>query len=305
MSEDFIAGLEADLVEAMERYELRGRGRRLAVDRLPRLRPIRVAAVAAFAAFVLAVVIVARGLAPEPPPARPQVLGVLRLGGEPIDGVFADGSLWATDLFGSVVRIDPRTRRVVARIPVPNAPVPISAAAGSLWVQTSGADCEGYLLRIDSRTDRITLRKPTAYPNEQLGVLAGVGGGAVRVKEGCVVRQGIDRLDARGAMTTRIELRSIDATAAAAGSLWVLGHEGTLTQVDAATVHVRGRWPQPALLPHPQGLDELEHGGARRRRYWRGGDRHPPLRDCPRGWRPRRGTDPGCPRHPPAARQGG
>jgi hypothetical protein len=35
MSDDFLTGLEADLVEAMESYELRGRGRRLAVGRVP------------------------------------------------------------------------------------------------------------------------------------------------------------------------------------------------------------------------------------------------------------------------------
>ena len=248
MSDEFMGRLENDLVEAMERYELRGRSGRLAVGRLPRMRPASVAATAAFAALVLAVVVAARGLAPEPPPARPQVIGVLRLGGQPMDVVFAGGSLWATDFAGSVVRIDPHTRRVVARIPVPKAPVPISAAGGSLWVQTSGSDCKGQLLRIDPRTDRVTFRKPMAYPNEQLGVLAAAGGGAVWVKQGCVFRQGIDRLDPHGAVTAHVALRTIDAMAAAAGSVWVLGHEGTLTQIDAANGDVRGRWPQLAPL---------------------------------------------------------
>jgi hypothetical protein len=248
MSDDFIAGLEADLVEAMERYELRGRGRRFAVGRVRRLRPARVAAVAAFAALALAVLVVARGLAPEPPPAHPQVVGVLRLGGQPMDGVFADGSMWATDFAGAVFRIDPVRQRVVARIPVPNAPVPISAAGGSLWVQTSGTACAGSLLRIDAPTDRVTLRKPLPYPNERLGVLAAVGGGAVWVKQGCVRHEGIDRIDARGAITAHVPLRTVDAMAVAAGNVWVLGHEGTLTEIDAVNGHVRRRWPQLAPL---------------------------------------------------------
>jgi sugar lactone lactonase YvrE len=248
MSDDFLTWLEADLVEAMESYELRGRGRRLAVGRVPRLRPARVAAVAAFAVVVLAVLVVARGLSPEPPPAAPRVVGVLRLGGTPMDGVFADGSLWATDFAGSVVRIDPVRQRLVARIPVPNAPVPISAAGGSLWVQTSGSDCQGDLLRVDPGSDRLTFRKAMPYPNEQLGVLAAAGGGAVWVKQGCVRRQGIDRLDRSGAVTAHVALRSIDAMAAAAGSLWVLGREGTLTQIDAVTGQLRGRWPRLAPL---------------------------------------------------------
>jgi hypothetical protein len=194
------------------------------------------------------VVVVARGLAPKPPPAHPQVVGVLRLGGQPMDGVFAGGALWTTDFAGSVLRIDPVRQRVDARIPVPNAPVPISAGGGSLWVQTSGTDCEGHLVRIDAHSNSVTLRKPMPYPNERLGVLAAVGGGAVWVKQGCVRHEGVDRLDARGRVTAHVSLRTIDAMAVAAGNVWVLGHEGTLTEIDAVSGHVRRRWPQLAPL---------------------------------------------------------
>ena len=66
MSEDFISGLHADLVEAMERYERRSPRGRLAAGRYPqRLRPASLARVAAGAALIVAlvavVVTVARG----------------------------------------------------------------------------------------------------------------------------------------------------------------------------------------------------------------------------------------------------
>ena len=57
MSEDFISGLHADLVEAMDRYERRSPRGRLAVGGYPRLlRPATLARVAAGAALIVALV---------------------------------------------------------------------------------------------------------------------------------------------------------------------------------------------------------------------------------------------------------
>jgi hypothetical protein len=57
MSEDFISGLHADLVEAMDRYERRSPRGRLAAGRYPQLlRPATLARVAAGAALIVAVV---------------------------------------------------------------------------------------------------------------------------------------------------------------------------------------------------------------------------------------------------------
>jgi hypothetical protein len=59
MSEDFISGLHADLVEAMDRYERRSPRGRLAVGGYPRLlRPATLARVAAGAALIVALVAV-------------------------------------------------------------------------------------------------------------------------------------------------------------------------------------------------------------------------------------------------------
>ena len=59
MSEDFISGLHADLVEAMDRYERRSPRGRLAAGRYPRLlRPATLARIAAGAARIVALVAV-------------------------------------------------------------------------------------------------------------------------------------------------------------------------------------------------------------------------------------------------------
>jgi len=94
MSDDFIRTLQGDLVEAMERYERHG-SRRLSAGQRPRSpRPAILGRFAAAVAVLVAVVIAARGLAPAPLPVRPRVVGVLAIGGSPVDAAFGDGSLW-------------------------------------------------------------------------------------------------------------------------------------------------------------------------------------------------------------------
>jgi hypothetical protein len=66
MSEDFISGLHADLVEAMDRYERRSPHGRLAAGRYPRLlRPATLARIAAGAALIVALVAVVVTVARE------------------------------------------------------------------------------------------------------------------------------------------------------------------------------------------------------------------------------------------------
>ena len=72
MSEDFISGLHADLVEAMDRYERRSTRGRLAARGYPRvLRPATLARVAAGAAVIVALVAVVVTVARESDVERP------------------------------------------------------------------------------------------------------------------------------------------------------------------------------------------------------------------------------------------
>ena len=72
MSEDFISGLQADLVEAMDRYERRSPRGRLAAGRYPRLlRRATLARIAAGAALIVALVAVVVTVARESDVERP------------------------------------------------------------------------------------------------------------------------------------------------------------------------------------------------------------------------------------------
>ena len=72
MSEDFISGLHADLVEAMDRYERRSPRGRLAAGRYPRLlRRATLARIAAGAALIVALVAVVVTVARESDVERP------------------------------------------------------------------------------------------------------------------------------------------------------------------------------------------------------------------------------------------
>jgi hypothetical protein len=252
MSDDFIRGLEHDLVEAMERFE-QGRPRRWRAEALQSRRPrsATLARLAATAAILLAVVIAAHELALSPAPTRPHVVATVPIGGTPMDAVLADGSLWVTDFRGSLLQVDPRARRVIARIEVPGSPEPVAAGAGSVWVQTAGMHCDGKLVRIDVSSGHIVASRSWPHPSDQTGALA-AGGDSLWIKRGCVVRnEGIDRLNPSGGVTARVSLQSVDGLATATGNLWVLGHDGTLTQIDASGGHVRQRWPGLAPLSDP------------------------------------------------------
>ena len=71
------------------------------------------------------------------------------------------GSAWLDDTArGLLLRMDPRTRRVIARIPV-QGNANIAAGAGAMWAIESSKpayELTGPLLRIDPRTNRVTAR---------------------------------------------------------------------------------------------------------------------------------------------------
>jgi DNA-binding SARP family transcriptional activator/DNA-binding beta-propeller fold protein YncE len=64
------------------------------------------------------------------------------------------GAVWVVCYWRSeLVRIDARTRRVVARIPIGNGPLDVSAGAGAVWVTNRDS---GTVLRVSPRTNRVT-----------------------------------------------------------------------------------------------------------------------------------------------------
>jgi YVTN family beta-propeller protein len=78
---------------------------------------------------------------------------VLRIpGGRPSGAGFADGSVWVTAWDGHVVRVDPATRRIVAKVPVGPHPLAVKEAFGSVWV--TGTE-NGDVTRIDPVTNQV------------------------------------------------------------------------------------------------------------------------------------------------------
>jgi DNA-binding beta-propeller fold protein YncE len=68
----------------------------------------------------------------------------------------AGGSIWVTNdnhgSFGRLFRIDPRSRKVVAAVRIPNDPYSVVYAGGSVWV---GESDSGKVVRVDPRTGAI------------------------------------------------------------------------------------------------------------------------------------------------------
>jgi hypothetical protein len=253
MSEEFIGGLQRDLVEAMARHERRGPYRRAAAALAPAVpQRATLARALAAAAIVVAVAAGLRDLTPAPRPAQPRVVAVIQIGGTPMDAVYAAGSLWVSDFTGAVLQLDPGTHRLAGRVDVPGSPESIAADPRSVWVQTAAGECRGELIRIDPESRRIVAHTPLPYPSEGegQGALAADSSG-VWVKHGCTWGGGVDRVSPAGRLTARVTVpgvNSVDGLAAAGGSVWALGHDGTVREVDAATGRVRRRWPQLAPL---------------------------------------------------------
>jgi YVTN family beta-propeller protein len=68
------------------------------------------------------------------------------------------GSVWVSNADdGTVSRIDARTNRVVARVPVGAAPTTVAVAAGFVWVVNSGEDT---VSQIDASDNRVVARIP-------------------------------------------------------------------------------------------------------------------------------------------------
>ena len=200
---EFEARLRAELRAAAEREQRRGVSARLAaVARLlpttiARSAPVAASVTAAVVAAVLVASIVLMSGGERRPVAPPKVVDQ-RAFADSLAGIFpAYGSVWMSDRSDDqLLRVDPHTRRVTARVPVLGE-ASIAAGAGSLWAlqegsPRAGSELHGPLLRIDPRTNRVVahipLRRPGGKPFAAFEVLAnrrhiwvGGPGGALRI----------------------------------------------------------------------------------------------------------------------------
>jgi hypothetical protein len=293
MSQDFVTELRLQLREAARREEQR----EPAARRLMRVRrrvpgPGPLAAALAVALLALAVAVGVLALRGEPEPTTPKVVRSFRVAEGLTSMAQGFGAVWATDLSsGSVLRIDPKTRKVVARIPVaggaaptgPSAPAPspqviVATGSGAVWalagdLENGGVDDAVQLLRIDPRRNRVVAGIPLTKPS----------GGTFSPRAVHIGDDSVWVIGTAGALqidpasnTPERYVRTGDTAAlgvlADGDTLWLLDVDGRLRQIDGRTgrtvrtvrvpvttsTHLAGGTPGPLMLVDEQRLTAFD-----------------------------------------------
>jgi hypothetical protein len=254
MTDDFTARLRLQIREAALREEDRGGLARAAIA--VRTRPSLV--FGSFAAALAVGVVLLFGLwmvtstntETTTPEAGPRIVHNVAVAdglGRSADVAF--GSVWLSENnAGQVLRVDPRTRRVTARIPV-GSEVSLAAGDGAIWAISRDAGVPARpLMRIDPRTNRIVARIPMRGPNGDpfLGGFVVVGprvwviGGTSLLAVDAARNVPVREVDLGGSyQITDVILRD--------GELWVTRGDRTITRLDAVSGRRLGRlsWRVP------------------------------------------------------------
>jgi streptogramin lyase len=246
VNDDFVTRLGHALREAADREERRtARTRALltAGARMPRLAGgVPVAAVLALGLVLLVGVYALLATRPEPAqPPGPKVVARLAPGGV-LDQVQAGfGSAWAFDrIDDTLLRLDPATRRVTARIGV-RAGIAVRVGGDAVWVTEGVND----LVRIDPRTNRVVARIPLERGAFSGGVPLPVGDVVWVVGE-----QRTLRIDARTNHITKAitVARSGDAVRGGAvldGDIWLATNNRRLVRLDGRSGAVKATFRTP------------------------------------------------------------
>ncbi len=208
-------------------------------------------------------------------PAAGRVAGSVRV---PVQAATSDG-LWSCTAGrqggpGRLVRVDPRTLAVTARIRLPNCPAALVAEPGAVWALD---DSGRQLLRVQASGRVVRIGLPVAafnfLPDEAgLGAQLAVGEGALWVvsdqietptRLGARVGRGVVRIDPRTARVTAVTpLDNLEpawmALAVGAGGVWVGGsqpagpaHSLVVDRIDPRSGHLVGAF---TLAKNTEGL---------------------------------------------------
>jgi hypothetical protein len=296
MRQDFVDRLELELRAAGER-----RARPWRIARRQLLTP----ALAALGVLAIAIVVAATALRSDdtvPAQAPPRLIASTPLVSQGGSMASAFGSVWVADIARErLLRLDPRTRGIEARIPL-GGEAWVGAAAGSVWAVRSDR-----LLRIDPSTNRVVATIPTGGQGPG-GVLEGRGvvwlGNAQRLlrvdlqrnaitrtvpvsPEGFKALDGVSdgrilyivrgderllRFDARsGKRLSAVHAPAAGVLGVADGTVFLIGESG-MSAVDAATGRVRWTRDLHAQRISNGTLDGTTlwvHASDRRDRLWR------------------------------------
>ena len=166
---------------------------------------------------------------------RPKIARPVAVGEDAVWTVAGSGS-W-------IVRLDPRTERPVATIPVGNGPSSVVIGEGAVWV---GDSADGTVSRIDPRTNKVVA---TIAVGQSISAIA-VGAGGVWVT--VPLEDRVKRIDpASNAVAESIRVPGGPTAAAiGAGGLWVTAaRAGTVTRVDPDRARVDPHDPRRSQPP--------------------------------------------------------
>jgi hypothetical protein len=241
---DFVTELRREVVGAHAAHR-----HSAARTRRRRRRPVLVGAVAVAAA--IAVIVVAfRSLPATEQTTGPHVVTVLRIGGNPVDGVFAAGSLWVTySDRRQVVRIDTASRKVIARIPLDAAPEDIATGDGSVWARGVAGDQVTRIWRVDPAANRVVAHFDTPF-GEGLALTPGSVWAPRRDPGSSVLRLS----SATGRRVGQIPAAGGLGIAASGRQIWIVTTYGTVVHIDGSRGRVEHRWPN--LTPGLAGVGD-------------------------------------------------
>ena len=160
------------------------------------------------------------------------------------------GSVWTGRAYGAVARVDPRSREVVATIPVGNSPSAIATGAGGVWITD---DADNTVTRLDPSSENAVIGTTSVG---QGPTAVAVGAGAVWVAN--TQDNTVSRIDPRTAtVTDTIPVgRRPTGIAVGQGAVWVANSlSGTLSRIDPAAKRVEetlevGEAPQQLTVAH-------------------------------------------------------
>jgi virginiamycin B lyase len=185
------------------------------------------------------------------------VVATIALGGASSQVAVVAGAVWVGGWdTGKLVRVDPATNQVMARIPVgrsQESPVAIAAMAQAVWVVDFG---DAQVLRVDPATNRVVARIPVR--GGAGGIAAGAGVVWVTSGEGGDQRHGwVQRIDPtrhRVVATIAVPSGMLWDIAVNGPSVWVGSQLGGPWRIDAHTSKV-------TTIRQPGGAPELGAGG--------------------------------------------
>lgn len=175
-------------------------------------------------------------------PAKNAVVGSLE--GDALAFGVGFGSVWLGSNGGApteLLRVDPHTLAIQARIPVGNGGAYVTTAFGAVWV--SNMD-DGTITRIDPATNTVTSTVRLGRPGDAMLVAAGNSLWSVSNGEGRLLRIDPRTLTVRPtAVRTRMPNGTDPVVAVGRGSLWFMPATTELDRVSVQTGRLQKRIP--------------------------------------------------------------